>query len=199
LERPDTGSVVLDGKPFAPRSPNDAIRRGVGLVPEERRSQGLVIKDSVDFNVNLANLKSLRMPGLFFLLSRRRSAKFAKTVIARLAIKTPSIQTAVVNLSGGNQQKVVIGKWLSRDLKVFILDEPSRGVDVGARAEIHSKIREIAADGAGVIVISSDNEELPQVCDKVMIMSEGRIVGTLSGAEITKEAILYKSFEHAAH
>ena len=99
-------------------------------------------------------------------------------------------------LSGGNQQKVVIGKWLTRDLNILILDEPSRGVDVGARTEIHARIRELAREGKGIIVISSDNEELPFVCDTVKVMAEGRIDGTLHGSEITKEAISYKSYEH---
>jgi ribose transport system ATP-binding protein len=198
IDRPDSGEILLEGRAFAPRSPSEAIKRGIGLVPEERRSQGLILKDSVDFNVSLTNLKSLRIRKYIFLLNRRLSAKITNAAIKRLQIKTPSIQCPVVNLSGGNQQKVVIGKWLSRELKVFILDEPSRGVDVGARAEIHAKIRELAAEGTGIIVISSDNEELPRVCDTVMVMSEGRVVGTLKGKEITKEAILYKSFEHPA-
>ncbi len=198
IDRPDSGRIILDGEEFEPRSPSDAIGRGVGLVPEERRSQGLILKDSVEFNLNLTNLKPLRIRKFLCLLSARASARIARAVVKRLMIKAPSIQSPVVTLSGGNQQKVVIGKWLSRKLKVFILDEPSRGVDVGARAEIHAKIRELAGEGAGIIVISSDNEELPRVCDTVAVMSEGRVVGTLRGAEITKEAILYKSFEHAA-
>ncbi|MGH0052264.1 MAG: ATP-binding cassette domain-containing protein, partial [Sphaerochaetaceae bacterium] len=108
----------------------------------------------------------------------------------------PNVNTAVINLSGGNQQKVVIGKWLTRDLKVLILDEPSRGVDVGARSEIHKRIKELANEGKGIIVISSDNEELPLVCDIVYVMAEGKIVGKLEGSEITKESINYKSYEH---
>ncbi len=198
IERPDSGRILLDGEVYEPKDSTEAMKRGVGLVPEERRSQGLILKDSVEFNLNLANLKAIRLAKLLFLMSGRASARLARSVIDRLVIKTPSIKTPVVSLSGGNQQKVVIGKWLSRKLKVFILDEPSRGVDVGARAEIHAKIRELAGEGTGIIVISSDNEELPRVCDTVVVMSEGRIVGTLRGAEITKEAILYKSFEHAA-
>jgi ABC-type sugar transport system ATPase subunit len=197
VDLPDSGSMFLEGRDYAPKNPAQAIRSGVGLVPEERRSQGLILKNSIDFNLTLTNLKPLRLFKYFFLMNPWASAKMSLEIVKRLLIKTPSIKTPVIHLSGGNQQKVVIGKWLSRELKVFILDEPSRGVDVGARGEIHSKIRELASEGAGVIVISSDNEELPRVCDTVMIMSEGRVAGVLRGKEITKEAILQMSYEHA--
>ena len=113
-----------------------------------------------------------------------------------LKIKTPSIDTRVGDLSGGNQQKVVIGKWLTRDLNVLILDEPSRGVDVGARSEIHMIIRELASRGVGIIVISSEVEELPGLCDRVLVMAEGRIVGSIKGDEISKESIIHLSYIH---
>ncbi len=197
VDRPDSGEMRLGGKAFLPKSPREAIDSGIGLVPEERRSQGLVLKDSVDFNIGLANLPSLRLHRSIPFVDMRRSAAISERMVKRLAVKTPSVRTSVVDLSGGNQQKVVIGKWLNRDLKILILDEPSRGVDVGARAEIHAIIRELAAAGMGVIVISSDNEELPRVCDRVLVMSYGNVVGSLSGGEITKEAILYASYGHA--
>ncbi len=108
----------------------------------------------------------------------------------------PSVETRAGDLSGGNQQKIVIGKWLTRDLKVLIFDEPSRGVDVGARAEIHKIIRELAAKGVAVIVISSEVEELPGLCDRVLVMAEGRIVGELTGQDITKESIIHISYEN---
>lgn len=196
VQKMDSGTMTLNGKSYSPNKPSDAIKHGIGLVPEERRSQGLFLKDSVNFNINLINLKSLRLNTFLPFIQRRKSGKITEAIIDRLWIKTPSTKTAVVNLSGGNQQKVVIGKWLTRDLSVLILDEPSRGVDVGARAEIHGRIRELAKEGTSIIVISSDNEELPFVCDRVNIMAEGRIVGTLKGEAITKEAISYKSYEH---
>ena len=198
VEKPDSGSMLLEGKPYAPNNTSDAIRLGVGLVPEERRTQGLILKNSVDFNMNLTNLAQLRIHRNIYLLSKKKFAAVSNAIVERLRIKTPSIHTHVVNLSGGNQQKVVIGKWLSRELKILIMDEPSRGVDVGARAEIHGKIRELADAGTSIIVISSDNEELPHICDTVLVMSEGRITGELTGEEITKEAILHKSYEHAS-
>lgn len=196
VDKPDSGEIILNGAPYAPKNSTDAINSGIGLVPEERRSEGLILKDTVNFNINLINLKKLRINTFFPFQSKRKATNISRSIIERLWIKTPSVNTSVIHLSGGNQQKVVIGKWLTRDLKVLILDEPSRGVDVGARSEIHSRIRELAKEGTSIIVISSDNEELPYVCDTVNIMAEGRIVGTLNGAEITKEAISYKSYEH---
>lgn len=199
VEQPDSGSMVLDGEEYRPRHVADAIEAGIGLVPEERRSQGLILKDTVNFNLNMLNLKSVRLSRFFSLLNNKKMSKISRQVVDRLQVKTPSVNTAVINLSGGNQQKVVIGKWVTRDLRVLILDEPSRGVDVGARSEIHKKIRELAKEGKGMIVISSDNEELPFVCDVVYVMAEGKIVGKLEGGEITKEAINYKSYEHVLH
>lgn len=199
VEKPDSGKMVLDGKEYRPNHVADAIEAGIGLVPEERRSQGLILKDTVNFNLNMLNLKSVRISRFFSLLNNKKMVNISRQVVDRLQVKTPSVNTAVINLSGGNQQKVVIGKWVTRDLRVLILDEPSRGVDVGARSEIHKKIRELAKEGKGMIVISSDNEELPFVCDVVYIMAEGKIVGKLEGEEITKEAINYKSYEHVLH
>lgn len=196
VDKPDSGRMYLQGKAYSPKQPSDAIKAGIGLVPEERRSQGLILRDTVNFNINLINLVKLRIAALFPFLSGKRSSGISRSIIKRLQIKTPSVFTPVLELSGGNQQKVVIGKWLTREMKVLILDEPSRGVDVGARGEIHSKIRELAKEGTSIIVISSDNEELPFVCDTVNVMAEGKIVGTLTGSSITKEAISYKSYEH---
>jgi ABC-type sugar transport system ATPase subunit len=195
VDRANRGEMFLNGKPYSPAHPSAAIKQGVALIPEERRTQGLILKNSIDFNISLTNLKSLRIHKNIFLLNTKKSAAASKAVVDWLAIKTPSINTPVIDLSGGNQQKVVIGKWLNRAMKVIIFDEPSRGVDVGARAEIHGKIRQLSREGTAIIVISSDNEELPRVCDRVLVMSYGSVSGELSGDEITKEAILVKSYE----
>ena len=136
------------------------------------------------------------MKPYFPFLNNRKANKTAQTISEKLLVKTPSVETRVGDLSGGNQQKVVIGKWLTRDQKVLILDEPTRGVDVGARAEIHKIIRELGANGLGVIVISSEVEELPGLCDRVLVMAEGRIAGELIGQDITKEAIIHISYEN---
>ena len=131
------------------------------------------------------------------LLSRSRRDRWARTTAARVLVKTPSVGTPVQRLSGGNQQKVVIGRWIDRDLKVLILDEPSRGVDIGARGEIHRLIRSLAAEGLAVIVVSSEAEELPGLCDRVLVMAEGRIVERLEGAAINRDAIVAASYKHA--
>ena len=124
----------------------------------------------------------------------RRMNALADDMIARLGVKAPSAEAPVGRLSGGNQQKVVIGKWLARAPRILILDEPTRGVDIGARAEIHRLVRELAAGGISVIVISSEAEELPELCDRVLVMVEGRIVRELTGDDITRNAIVQASY-----
>ena len=141
-DRADAGAMLLAGQPYAPKNPAEAVRAGIGFVPEERRTEGLILTKSVAFNLSLANLGSLIVsPALPFISgSRRRS--LAERVIRDLAVKTASAETAVGQLSGGNQQKVLIGRWLQSKPKALILDEPTRGVDVGARGEIHRLIRD---------------------------------------------------------
>ncbi len=195
-DTPDKGEIYLEKVLWNPESPDKAVASGIGFVPEERRRQGLILDKSVSFNINLPTFRYLRMTPLIPLLNHRKAANTARSISDRLHIKTPSVETRVGDLSGGNQQKIVIGKWLTRDLKVLILDEPSRGVDVGARAEIHKIIRELGAKGVAVIVISSEVEELPGLCDRVLVMAEGRIVGELIGQNITKEAIIHTSYQN---
>ena len=195
-DRADGGEVLLEGRPWRCRGPHDAVQRGVAFIPEERRSQGVVLHKSIGFNINLPHLQLLRLVKGLPLISMGKGAAQARSIIKRLTIKTQSVETPVGELSGGNQQKVVIGKWLTSPVRVLILDEPSRGVDVGARVEIHKIVRELASEGTGVIVISSEVEELPGLCDRVLVMVEGRIVGSLVGDGITKEAILELSYAH---
>jgi ribose transport system ATP-binding protein len=188
------GQMTLYGRPFAPRTPHDAVEAGVGLVPEERRSEGLVLAKSVAFNLSLTSLLSLHVAPPLPLMSMRRRDRQAQEMSQRLLIKTPNVATPVGRLSGGNQQKVVIGKWLSRGLRVLILDEPSRGVDIGARQEIHRIIRKLANEGMSIMVISSETEELPGLCDRVLVMVEGRIASELRGTAITREALVQASY-----
>ncbi len=192
--RADSGAMELYGKPYAPHSPGAAMKAGVGLVPEERRSEGLVLNKSVAFNIGLTNLdKVIAGPGMPFLNMRRR-AGLARDIVKQLQVKTPGVETAVGSLSGGNQQKVVIGKWLARNPGILVLDEPTRGVDIGARSEIHRLIRNLASNGVSVIVISSEAEELPELCDRVLVMVEGRIARELTGAAISRHAIVQASY-----
>jgi ABC-type sugar transport system ATPase subunit len=194
---PDGGRMMLDGRPFAPRTPHEAVKHGLGLVPEERRTEGLMLTKSVAFNVSLASLQRIVMGPAMPLISSRARANLTLETIKALSIKTEGIETPVGRLSGGNQQKVVIGRWLASAPRVLILDEPTRGVDVGARAEIHRLIRGLAEKGLAVLVVSSEPEELPDVCDRVFVMAEGRIVRELAGAAVSRTAIVEASYaEH---
>jgi ribose transport system ATP-binding protein len=196
-DRPQEGSMTLDGKPYAPRSPADAVKSRVGFVPEERRVEGLILSKSLAFNVSLANLESIIFHQALPFISASRRKALAERAIRSLAIKAPSAETVVGRLSGGNQQKVVIARWLASKPKVLILDEPTRGVDVGARAEIHRLIRNLATEGMAVLVISSEPEELPDMCDRALVMAEGRIVGELAGEELTRQRIIAASYASA--
>ena len=184
----------MAGKRYAPRSPAQAVKAGVGFVPEERRAEGLILSKSVALNLGLANLASIVVSPMLPLISGRRRSALVERTIQTLAIKGASADKPVDRLSGGNQQKVVIGRWLQSKPKVLILDEPTRGVDVGARAEIHKLIRGLAREGMAVLVISSDPEELPDLCDRVLIMAEGLIVGELAGGALTRHAIIAASY-----
>ena len=193
-DRADSGAMTLDGAAFTPRSPTDSVKAGLGLVPEERRAEGLLLTKSIAFNLQIANLANIVRSRALPLIDRRKREALSLQIVRDLAVKTQSIDTPVGRLSGGNQQKVVIGRWLLRAPKVLILDEPTRGVDIGARGEIHRLVRELAARGMAVIVISSEPDELPDLCDRVLIMADGRIISTLEGNAITRNAIVEASY-----
>ena len=193
-DRAESGVMTLDGKPFAPSAPHAAVKAGLGLVPEERRAEALLLTKSVAFNLSLANLKSIIFSPAMPLISGRARTRLAEEVVDELQIKTQDVTTPVGRLSGGNQQKVVIGRWLKRMPRVLILDEPTRGVDIGARSEIHRMIRELAGKGMAVLVVSSEPEELPTVCDRVLVMAEGRIISEFSGADVTRHTIVAASY-----
>ncbi len=197
-DKADAGIMALGGSPFAPRSPAQAVKAGLGLVPEERRAEGLVLNKSVGFNLQLSNLARIVRSPILPLVDGRRRESLSLATIRDLAIKTPGTGIPVGRLSGGNQQKVVIGRWLLRGPKVLMLDEPTRGVDVGARGEIHRLIRELAAKGMAVLVVSSEPDELPDLCDRVLVMAEGRIVRELDGDAVTRSAIIEASYAAAA-
>jgi ABC-type sugar transport system ATPase subunit len=195
----DSGTMTLDGKPFAPRTPHAAVKAGLGLVPEERRAEGLILTKSLAFNVSLANLRRIIMSPMLPLVSSRARTNLALDTIRALSIKTEGPDSPVGRLSGGNQQKVVIGRWLQRAPRVLILDEPTRGVDVGARGEIHRLIRNLAGKGQAIVVVSSEPDELPDVCDRVLVMAEGRIVRELAGEAVSRSAIVEASYAEDKH
>ena len=181
------GDIVLDGVPLAIRSARDAIDAGIYLAPEDRRRTGLVVEMSVRDNITLAGLARYAVGGL---VQPRRERAVAEQQVAALSIKTPSIHARTVNLSGGNQQKVVLAKWLSLDPRVIIFDEPTRGIDVGAKIEIHRLMRALADRGVAAIMISSDMEEVLGVSDRIAVMHDGAIAGILPRASFSEEAVM---------
>lgn len=198
-DRPDSGSMIFRGKAYAPKSPQAAVAAGIGLVPEERRTEGLFLTKSVAFNLGLVNLDKLVLGRRGPLLSRKAQSSLARETMKLLSIKTASADSPVGRLSGGNQQKVVIGRWLQRAPHMLILDEPTRGVDIGARAEIHRQIRDLAAAGMAVLVISSEPDELPDLCDRVLVMAEGVVIREMSGASMSRSAIVEASYGQRSH
>lgn len=181
------GTVELNGRPLRFGRAREAMKRGIGLVPEDRKRQGLVLMMSCRRNFSLVILDRLRRFGL---LNHAQEAREARSLFARLRVKTPSIETPVMALSGGNQQKVVIAKWLARDLKVLIVDEPTRGVDVGAKAEIHGLIDELANKGNGVLLISSELPEVINLSTRIIVLRAGRIVGEVRREQATQETLM---------
>jgi ribose transport system ATP-binding protein len=180
------GSMFLEGKPFLPVRPRQAIDRGVYLAPEDRKKHGLVLPMTVAENISLPDLANYRPRGW---LQRRTEERVADIEVRRMHIKTPTVHRKVVNLSGGNQQKVVLGKWLAMRPKVLILDEPTRGIDVGAKAEIYHNMAKLAAEGITIIMVSSDMEEILGVSDRVVVMHERRITGILPRSRLDQELI----------
>ncbi len=182
------GEIRIDGELVAVDSPLDAIEHGIGLVPEDRKGQGLVLVQNVRENMTLANLDAFTQMGVVRGKQERvRVAEF----IRRLGIRTPSQEQAVINLSGGNQQKVVISKWLMLQPKILIMDEPTRGIDVGAKSEIYELMRQLAQHGISILMISSEFPELLAMCDRIVCMTEGRVTGELTRREATLEAVMH--------
>jgi ribose transport system ATP-binding protein len=194
-DRLQGGHFEVEGKPVSIDNETKAIALGIALVPEERRSQGLMLEQSVGFNVNVASLEAFRSIAALPFLSSSKMRNQAQRLIQQLSIKTPSVAARIAGLSGGNQQKAMIARWLRPGVKILILDEPSRGVDIGAREEIHDVVRNLAREGVGVIVISSDVEELAILAERVVVMREGEVVGELVGDEITEARIIEMSYQ----
>jgi len=183
----DSGSVVVDGAPVAAGSPRAAIRAGVGLIPEDRKAEGILPNLSVRDNIVLAALPSLSRGGF---TSRARQDRLVDGLISRLRVKASSADQHVGELSGGNQQKVLLARVLCMHPKLLLLDDPTRGIDVGAKAEIQSLISDLAGQGMGVILISSELEEVVEGSETVVVLKDGRVVGTLIGDEITEDRVL---------
>jgi ribose transport system ATP-binding protein len=187
LERPDSGELLLDGRRVALRSPRDAVARGLAMVPEDRRGQGVAPTLTVLENITLASLGRFVQWGF---LSRRRERSTVAQLISELSIATSGSHARVQELSGGNQQKVVLAKWLSRQSRVYILDEPTVGVDIGAKVEIYRLIGRLAEQGAGVLLLSSDLQELLGLADRISVMYRGRIVRSFAAGEADSDTLL---------
>lgn len=182
-----SGSVKLRGEPVDVSTVSKAIASGVSYLTEDRKSLGLVLDETIRFNTTLANLQDVSKNGV---LMRNEETSVAERYREALATRTPSVFQKVVNLSGGNQQKVVLAKWLFTSPEVLILDEPTRGIDVGAKYEIYTIINDLAAQGKGVVMISSEMPELLGMCDRIYVMNEGALVGELTAAEASQERIM---------
>jgi ribose transport system ATP-binding protein len=187
------GSVRLDGEPIVIASPRDAIARGIYLVPEDRKREGLLLDLSVAGNISLPDLLSHSRGRLVMTASEAANAERQK---ARLNIRTPAVSTAVGSLSGGNQQKVVLAKWLAMRPRILIFDEPTRGIDVGAKTEIYEMLRRLADSGVAILMISSDMEEVIGVSDRIAVMHEGRISGFLERSQFSEQNVLKLAVGH---
>ncbi|WP_321893823.1 sugar ABC transporter ATP-binding protein [Paraburkholderia tropica] len=196
ITQPDAGEVSVHGRPVRFASPREAIRAGLGLVPEERRESGLVVGRSVEDNIAFPILDSVSR---FTLMRRAQLRGIAGDLVAKLRIKTPTLDQIVRTLSGGNQQKIVLAKWLAAGTRILLLDEPSRGVDVNAKFEIHQLIRLLTAQGMSVIMASSDMLELLALSDRVLVMAEGKVSGILSGDQATQVEVMRYAVPRSAN
>ncbi|MGB8648400.1 MAG: sugar ABC transporter ATP-binding protein [Anaerolineae bacterium] len=184
----DSGEVYIEGRQVRIASPNDAVRNGIGYLSEDRKRYGLTLGMDVENNVVLAAMN--RFLALFGWVNTTRTRETARKYVDALAIRTPSLQQRTRNLSGGNQQKVVIGKWLTANTKILIFDEPTRGIDVGAKSEIYRLLNDLAQQGKSIIMISSELPEILRMSHRIVVMCEGRITGELNIAEATQEKIM---------
>jgi ribose transport system ATP-binding protein len=180
------GTMRLDGVPFVPKSPHHAIAAGIGFVTEDRKEQGVVLSLTVRENISLASLPKVSRLGF---VQRGAEGAEARESVERLRVRTPSIEQRVGNLSGGNQQKVILAKWLQIPLKLLILDEPTRGIDVGAKREIYGIMNELAARGVAILMISSELPEVLGMADRIVVIRDGRVAGSLDRAEATQEKV----------
>jgi ABC-type sugar transport system ATPase subunit len=182
-----TGTVQVDGRPVRLANPSQAMRHGIGLVPEDRKRQGLVLSMSATSNVTLAILTALARFGF---INRHAERAVARTYFERLRVRAASPDVVSAGLSGGNQQKLVLAKWLAAKCRILILDEPTRGVDVGAKAEIHALIDELAAQGSAVILISSELPEILHLATRILVLREGVVAGELPRESATQAAVM---------
>lgn len=187
-EKMECGEIWLDGKQIHIANPRDAVRYGIAYVPEDRKQQGAILKQSIRFNITIPIIKKLSRFGV---VDNRKAKKLADEYARSVTVKAPNNEQLVMNLSGGNQQKVVISKWLACQPKVLILDEPTRGIDVGAKFEIYTLINRLASEGMAIIIVSSEMEEIIGMSDRIIVLCEGEQAGELKREEFSQERILH--------
>jgi rhamnose transport system ATP-binding protein len=191
----DSGEIRLNGKSVTIKTPAQAVRLGIAYLPEDRRRHGVILEMSTAANCTLATLRTISHSGLLDFANER---EMAASFVSQLGIKTSSLENPVGNLSGGNQQKVALARWLATAPRVLILDEPTQGVDVGAKAEIHRLISELAAQGMAILMISSELPEILGMSDRIAVMHRGGVVGTLNRDRATQEVIMELALGHGA-
>jgi ribose transport system ATP-binding protein len=183
----DSGEVVVNGQKSSIKNPVDAINSGIGFLPEDRKTQGLTLEMSVKENINLASYTEISKLGLINLQQEQLNAN---EYVNKLRVVTPGINQKVLNLSGGNQQKVVVGKWLCKNSRIFIFDEPTVGIDVGTKTEIYKLFQDLLEDGNAVIMISSYLPEIMGITDRIVVISEGKYMGTVARGDYDEEELL---------
>jgi ribose transport system ATP-binding protein len=188
IDPKQSGEIILDGKPITITKPSDSIRSGLVLIPEDRKKDGLFTKLSIKSNIGMPNLDLLS--NVLGIVNKGKEKTMALKSVEELKIKLPGLESDAANLSGGNQQKVVVGKWMSRSFRVAIFDEPTRGIDVAAKIEIYNIINRLKQDGAGILFVSSELPEILGISDRIIVMCDGRITGAMSRADATQETIL---------
>ncbi len=191
----DSGQILLNGQPVAIRSPRQAVHLGIAYVPEDRRRHGVILEMPVAHNMTLASLRQVSSGGW---LSFRRERGLARSLVQRLGVKTASVGAATGTLSGGNQQKVALARWVNTEPKVIVLDEPTQGVDVGAKSEIHRLMGELAQRGLAILMISSELPEILGMSDRIAVMHAGQIAGVLDRDQATQERVIELALGHAA-
>jgi len=184
----ESGDIWINGQKVEIHSPQDAVKCGIGYLSEDRKRYGIVVGKTIAENSTMASLKDF-LKGLF--IDKKKENEATQKYIDRLKTKTPSVDQLVVNLSGGNQQKVVVAKWLVRNCDILIFDEPTRGIDVGAKSEIYHLMNELAAEGKSIIMISSEMTEILRMSDRIVVMCEGRKTAEIDIAEATQEKIMH--------
>jgi len=181
------GDISIDGKSVSLKSPDDAKKHGISFIPEDRKGQGLFLRLNVEHNICVANIDLAISKGV---ISNKKKSQLAKDTSEKLKVRPLDIKMAVQNLSGGNQQKVVIGKWLCGEPDILILDEPTRGIDIGAKTEIYSLINYLADRGTGILIMSSEFREMSAICDRILVIRKGDIVAELVGKDSSTEQLL---------